>query len=1001
MRTFRVGVLLLLVLAMLATAQEFRGKIQGTVTDKSGGMVVGSKVKLTNIATGVVSATESNSAGHYIFNFAQPGAYTVSAEMQGFSKAVQENVTVAVSGDVTVNLTLAVGAITSTVTVAETPPDLKFDSATLDTVITESLVKSLPSESRNPFALALLDPTITFDMGGGGLEPYMVWGAASLTVGGGRVGQGELLVDGSPSKIGTMSGYIPNMDAVQEFAVQSNGADAEMGNSGGGVITLVTKSGSNGWHGTALFEGRDPSLNANVFKYNTPSTGTKKIENFSLGNPIKKNKLFLFSSIEHWDLSPESGGLTSTQPTDAERVGDFSKSLNKDGSLRLIFDPNTTVTNTATNTATRTAYAGNVMPGTSINPASAALMKYIWKPNRTPDDPSGTNNFHATEFHTENYWNISEKADWVVTDKLRISGHYSRNWDNTHMNGAGTVAEVNYWEGRSTYNQSITGNVTYMLTPSMILDVRANFAGLNQLFPTESLTLPYDQWKTKYFAGADWGKQYYNGASGLRFPGLSIGGENGYGMALGWQQYGKSWSVLPKIQMTRGRHNLKVGVDIRQQQTTDGWPAGPSFGFGQDATASTYINPNLSATGDGYASFLAGGLSWGNAPYLPALKPRENTFAVFFQDDLKLNSRVTLNVGLRADFDKGPYEDQNRLMIYANPTGSLPALASAGVTLPDPVNQIRSQYGIAAPTWQGGVVFASDSHRNLFNPATQLEPRVGAAIKLNDKMSLRLAYSRWAVPAIATLGAFQMPTGISWGGGGMTAYGYYANTNAQGFVAGKPTSALDNPFPGGLVAAQGNTLGAYTQLGSAVTWNRQAFRAPVSDRMNVSLQRELPGKIVVDATYVYQYGTNIQPPGTADGATYMTNYNIVDPRIRATLKSQLDASVPNPFYNILSPSQFPGELRGYPTVSVAQLIQPYPYYTGFTERDRPGLHNKYNSIQIKAVKPLSNGVQFMAFYAHDVNKLQQFLGNTMDEFSNAPRYLADGNPYHRVSVVAL
>ena len=798
-----------------------------------------------------------------------------------------------------------------------------------------------------------------------------------------------------------MSGYIPNVDAVQEFSVQQNSADAEMGFSGGGVITLVTKSGSNQWHGTAVFEGQDPFLNANTFLYGTPSTSKKRIENVSVGNPIKKNKLFTFTSLEHWYWSPESSGLTTTEPTDLERTGNFSQSLNKDGSLNLIYDPLSTVTNTTTNTATRTPFPGNIIPASRINQASAALMKYMWKPNRAPADPSGTNNFNAVEFHTEHYWNISEKTDWIVSDKLKISGHYARNWDNTHENGAGTIAETNYWEGRSTYSQNVTADATYTLTPSTILDVRGTVSGLNQLFPTTSITFPYSEWDDKFFGGSNWGAQYYNGASGLRYPGINIGGKAGFGMNLGWQQYGTSWAIMPKILMTRGKHNLKVGLDIRQHRTTDGWPNGPSFTFNQDATAATYINPNLSASGNGYASFLLGGISSGDAPYLPALQPRENTFGVFFQDDLKLNSRVTLNLGLRVDADSGPYEAQNRLLLYANPTGSLPDLAAAAPALPDSVTAIRNEYGIPAPTWEGGVVYADSSHRNLFDPATQLEPRVGVAIKLDDKTSFRAAYSRWAVPPIDTLGAMQMPTGISWGGGGLTSYGYYQDTSAQGFIAGKPTSYLDNPFPQGLIPVTGNSEGAYSELGGAVTWNRQAFRTPVSDRANISLQRELPGKIVLDATYVFQYGTNVQPASLDDGQTFMTNYNIVNPQIGVDLGSQLGQAVANPFYHLLPANECPGALCNEPTTTIGQLIQPYPYYTGFSERNRPGLHNKYNSFQLKAVKPLAQGVQFMAFYAHDVNKVQQFLPNTMDEFDNTPRYIADGYPYNRVSVVGV
>ena len=997
----RSAVLITLLLAALVSAQEYRGKVQGFVTDQSGAVVVGAKVVLVNTATGVALTTESNTTGHYFFDFVPPGNYTVTAELQGFSKTVQENIPVAVSGDVQVNLKLTVGAASQTITVQETPPALKFNSASIDTDVTEQMVQTLPNLFRNPFALVMLEPAGRLNTGPsntGFQPPWNYWETAGMAVGGTNGGEFEMLVDGAPTKLATASGYIPNVDSVQEVVITQNSSDAELGFSAGGVVSMATKSGTNQLHGTALYMGQNPALSAYRFKYDTPNTGRKNIEDFSVGNPIRKNKLFTFNSYEKWLWTPAAASFTSTEPTDLERQGNFSRSLNKDGSLNVVYDPNTTVLNTAANTASRQPFSGNIIPASMINSASARLMQYMWAPNRTPDDLSGTNNFNTIEIRTEHYWNFMNRTDWNASDKLKIYGHFGKNRDITHDSTGGRIAEANYYEGNTTKNTNATGSGVYMLSPSTVLEVRVTYGFETQLFPDQANSYPYAQWSQK-FLGSDWSKSYYDGASGLRFPLINVGGKQSFGLSLGWIEPGINWAIQPKIAIAKGKHYMKMGVDFRQQHETDGWPVAPTFGFDQANTAATFINPNLAQSGNGYASFLLGGISSGDAPYLPAFKPVDTIFGGYFQDDLKLTPRITLNLGLRVDKDTGPTEEQNRLMQYADPNGSLPALASAGIVLPDSVTQIRDQYGIPAPTWTGGAHYVTSSDPHLYHPALEFQPRLGAAIKIDEKTSLRVAYSRWAVPPILTVNPSGLPTGISWGSGNLTGYGYYADSIVQSFVAGKPTAYMDNPFPNGLLPVTGNSLGAYTQLGSSLIWNHQAYKPPLSDRFNVSLQHQLPSRIVVEATYLFHYGSNVQPQGSS--GSYQTNYNIVDPRMRATLGSQLDASVANPFYNILTPTQFPGNLRNYPTVPISQLVQPYPYYTGFAEMDRPGLHNIYHSLQLKATRPLVNGVQVLAAYAYDSDRYQQFVPGTMDEFLNKPEYAPMPYPHQRFNLTTV
>jgi hypothetical protein len=969
---------------------------------------------MRNVASGVTVATKSNGTGNYQFNFVEPGMYMLTVEKAGFSKAVQENIAVPVQGSVEVNVKLTIGAQSETVTVTTAPPEIDTSSANLNMNINEPMVKELPQPDRNPYAIALIDPSMKRDTSGIGTpEVQNVWGSSSISMGGVSFYESDLLVDGSPTKVSNFSGITPSPDTVEQFSVIKNSADAEFGSSGGGVITLVTKSGTNEWHGSAMYEGISPGFNADSFVYRSPSVGHRGIESVTLGNPIlKKKKLFTFNGYERWHNVPSNGnGLVSTQPTALERVGDFSQSKNSDGTPRIIYDPLTSVlVDPVHNIWSRQPFPGNkvtncVTKNPCIDPAAAAMMTYFWKPNHTPTDPSGTNNFQAPEGHFDAYWNYLDRTDWNISDKLKVYGHYAQTSDRQTGNGAGTVAETNSFNGNSTHNRNIVGDAVYAINANMVLDGRFTYSHSEQLYPDKSNSFDYTGWDTNFFAGATWPAPYYQNAEGLMFPGVNIGGENSYGNTTGWQQYGTNYVVQPKLTMSVKNHNLKIGADIRKESFSDGWPSSPSFSFSQSDTSDSPNGTNLTETGDGYASFLFGGISSANAPAVSTVQPREVDLAIFFQDDYKLSSRTTLSLGLRMDRDPGPVEANNQFLLYFDPNGSLPALSSANVALPAQATALLSEYNIPTMT-TGGVYYASSSHRRLYNAPIEWQPRVGIAFKINDKTSIRGAYARWAVPSILTLGALQPPAGFQgWAGAtGMTTQGFSQSSNAEGFLAGKPTSFLSNPFPQGLTPITGNSLGIYSQLGDTVYWNRQDMHPPLSDRFDVSLQRELPWRFVAEINDLFHYGSNMQPMGVADGGSYLQNYNIVDPAIRVdpANAAALSASVPNPYYlsvnggtNPMSAKQFPGPLGSEPTVSVGQLVEPYPYYTGLLERGRPGFHNKYNSLEVRVTKHMANHLDLVAIYDHELMMQQQFVGNTREEFLNQPEYDIDGSSKDR------
>ncbi len=337
-------VVLSVLLTFVLPAQEFRGRIQGSVVDASGGAVPNATVTLLNTETGVTATRQANEVGQYIFDLISPGNYTITVEFTGFTKFQQKSIVLQQRGDLSVNVVLKPGDIKETVTVSAEASMVQFSNAKLDTTVDSKLTNNLPQIYRTPFLLAQLDPAVEKNDGGTEFQPYHSWGPNNQRVGGGALYSNDLQVDGAAVGIGYKTGYTPSPDMVQEVNVQQNAVDAEYGNSSGSNISVTLKSGSNQWHGTAFYQGQYPWANAlenRVFR--TVNLGRTHMYGGTVSHPIIKNKLFNFVAYEGWKKT-DPAMLLQTLPTDLERTGDFSQSLNGSGGLRTIYDPWSTLT---------------------------------------------------------------------------------------------------------------------------------------------------------------------------------------------------------------------------------------------------------------------------------------------------------------------------------------------------------------------------------------------------------------------------------------------------------------------------------------------------------------------------------------------------------------------------------------------------------------------------------------------------------------------------------
>jgi len=969
------------------TAQELRGRVQGTVTDPSQGVAVGARVTLRNVNTGVETVRQTNQAGQYVFDYVSPGDYVLTVELEGFGRFVQENILVQTRADVTVNAVLKLGSVTETVTVREAPVGLQFNTSTMELTVDTKMANDLPIIHRNVFLLASLNPAVVI-RSSTEQAAYHLWAPSELDVGGNTSRKNDLLVDGVPQLLANKSSYVPPMDAVSELNVQQNSVDAEFGHSAGGIVSLQMKSGTNEFHGTAYYLGRHPKLNAAANSTtHTPNLVRNHIAGASTGAPIRKNKIFNFSAFELW-RNAEPTTAFYTLPTSLERQGDFSRSFNGKGGLRQIFDPWATRFDPAKNTATRDPFPNNVIPQARMDATALRMLQDMWEPNNPGDDITGVNNYKYTKPLRIKYWNATSRTDFNLSDQWRTFFRYSQFRTRlSEQSVTGSRAERVY--GFVSHSLHLSGDAVWMISPTTVFNVRGAYISIEDSFDSpakieESVLANY--WPNRWYTS------YLTELPALYYPGLSVrgsGGTTNFGRGNFWFQQPNTWNLQSKISRQQGRHYLKVGGEYRNQRILAARPRSMNLTFGPELTADTFINPDTKLRGDGWATFLLGALD--DQSYImtiPLQRPRVAILGAYLQDDFKVNRNLTLNLGLRYEFESPMRDPQDRLSRYLDLNDPIPEFKSSAPQLPAEVTVLRK----TPPVYNGAWIFADPQHRGSWNPQkTIFLPRVGLAWRVNDLTSLRIGYARYIVPPIMTDGF-----GIL----GSTPYpGFDAQTKVLPALEGVPQSVLSDPYPAGgnpLIPPVGKSLGRYTNLGGDAIWFHQDFRSGVNERINLSLQRQLPGRVVLDATYFLNLGRDhaYESVGSAK------DWNQLDPQYIYTYKAQIDKKVANPFYRILTPAKFPGQLRNQATVAIRELLKPYPQYGLLQEMLLPGLRNRYRALQLKAQRPFANGFNFVLGYNYNRERRQEFF-NDDDRFLGRLTWQDGPNPRHRLTVAGI
>jgi hypothetical protein len=976
--------------ASLAMGQDYRARVEGLVTDQSKAVIAGATVTLLNVNTGVKTVRETSPTGLYLFDLVDPGTYTVSVEVSGFGKFLQENFPVQAHGDVTVNAVLTPGTVQSAVTVTESPVDVQFNSANRDLTIDSKMATEIPRFDRNPFKMTLIAPSAVNTRGE--MQPYHSWSANSVDLGGSTNLKNDLLVDGMPVGMGQKNSTPPNTDAVQEVIVSTNSVDAESGHSAGGGLSVTTKEGTNQFHGNAFYLGRYPWLSA-LADRTTNSLNAQRQNMFggTLGNPILKNKLFNFASLEYWKVGyPNS--YARTIPTPAQAAGDFSQTKNIDGSQTTIYDPYTTQLNPTTGAVTRQAFPGNIIPSSRFDPLSASLIKQFWAPNNPGDNITGVNNFRKGFIENYDYYNFSDRVDYVVNEKWKVFGRVAH-YNTTDLAGNPTPNNSQLYvptgTTRAAYN--VGGDAVWTVSPTTLVDFHGDWHNLTDAYISPDLGS--NGWGS-IWPNNSWYKPYQDASVGVPvyFPDLNIGGQGFGGGGFYWNQKPGGEASSVKITHQKGSHYLKAGFEQRRSYGLSYVSSTSNFYFPASITANTFNNPDTLHSGNGIATFLLGSLD--NSSQMiggPAPDPHVEFYGMFFQDDWKVNNRITVNLGLRNEYETAIHDPAHNFSQGLDIYAPVPEMQANPPQLPP---QATSIVGNNFYKWNGQWHFTSSSHPGMFDPQFwALVPRAGIAYRVDDKTVLRFGYARYLVPyelnidqapvsGYETVGFLEPPFL------GLTGY-----QNTQGLLQGIPQETISNPYPAAnpllpiLGKGYGTNLG---RGGQPLLWYPQDTHKARNDRFNFNVQRQIPGQIVLSGTFFLNVGNQ----------EYTKNLNNLNPAYPQQYQNSLNQQVSNPFYNYLTPTLFPGPLRNQPTVSLGSLLVPYPQYGGLYEIGTLGAAERYKSVEFKAQKAFSKGYNFLVSYVYIREKTQTNTFNDLDAYLNNLNYQKSNQPRHRFNIAS-
>jgi hypothetical protein len=938
---------------LLAQTRAVTATLSGTVSDPSGSVLPGAKISLTSSERSISRVYTTDATGAYVLSQLPPSTYSLQVTVSGFKTYKQDGIELAAGQSAEQPVVMTVGSISQAVEVTAQAPLLNADNANISSDISAQQVVELPLNLRNVYGLAFLNSSVNNTaefqiVGGNGIAGSADQDISFFNFGGTFFNTAEYLLDGTWDTGADWGGvtYVPAVDSVQEFKIQTNAFTAQYGWSSGNVINVVTKAGTNHFHGDVYDFLRNSALDSrNYFNNSAQPLFHRQQFGATIGGPIWKNKTYFFAYYEGL-RSATPVTFTGTMPTSGFLSGDFSQQLGSQvGTDALgrpvlsgqIYDPFSTRTITAGQvdpvtglTAASTGYirdpfAGNLIPQARWDSVAKTLAQGKYWPS--PTSAGLVNNFSgsaAAASHSDEY---SIRIDHNLTDSTRLFGRWSRKYESkvnvpTYF-GASDPAGPGATNPNNRYSANL--GIDHVFAPTFTMS--ANI-GVNRW-------IEQSQVQSFGFKASSLGLPGFIDAISPLFPLVLPQGVTGLGPNPGLDDY-----IVPRTLITASvdltkivaKHVLSFGFMGVSNQLNGGHYFSTVLPFPTSFTAGPDPQNDTASTGAGFASFLLGvGGAWG--PGLPQTGfnqfPANNKkyLGWYLQDDWKATRKLTVNLGLRYEIQTAPTERLNA-QEYFDFRATNPISASVGFKVP------------------GEIVYSTDSNRGLYHTThTNFAPRIGLAYQLMPKLVLRSGYGIFFVPNIynnsPNLG-YSQPT--PW------------VTSLDGLT---PTNTLSNAFPNGQVPVTGKALGALTDVGFGLNPVVNPIRhSPYVQQWMAGVQYSLTNNDLLDITYVGNHGVHVL-------AQYL-EWNQL-PTKDLALGNQLNAQVPNPFFGHITSS---GCGLDQPTIIQGQLLRPYPEYCSVTEAPPAVGSSNYNALQVTYNHRWHSGLNVNVSYTYS-----KFLDN--------------------------
>jgi hypothetical protein len=939
--------------------------LSGNVTDPSGAVVPQATVRLDSTQTGISRAYTSDAAGRYLFTQLPPATYTLSIQANGFESYKQTGILLDAGQSATQNVALTVGVATQQVVVNAQASQLNTDNANLSADIDAKQVVELPLNLRNVYGLATLNSSVNNTsegqqlLGGGGPSTDDADQDISfLNFAGGFFGTSAYLLDGvwdTDPEWGAVD-YVPSVDSVQEFKVQNNSFTAQYGWSTGNVVNVVTKSGTNAFHGDVYEFYRNDALDANLWfnNHNDIKKGdfSRNQAGVSAGGPLyipglyrQREKTFIFGLYEHLSLATPVNS-TFTVPTSDFLGGNFAAllgpqmgtdALGRPIYLGQIYDPHSTRAITAGTVdpktglvATRSGYIRDPISGNNINtlgaPDSIGAKLAAFYPKPTGSGLS--NNFFASGTAPAHSNEYLIRVDHNISQTARLYGRYSYKeeyktgtpeyWGSSDPAGPGNSRPNNRWNIALGYNQAFTPTFTMNL-----------LAGVELWHETSTN-------QSRGFQPTSLGLPSYLDANSPEFPIVTVGSQSPLGPLTNETvtNHGPIGSLAADFIKSINKHTLNfgfMGAELEDDQANyfqSTLVSNGTFTSGPDPN-----NPVPFATGNGLAQLELGVLDGGTTgtTYNPAVAV--HYIGWYLQDDWKPTQKLTLNLGFRYEFQTAPTYRHNVASTF-NPTAVNPISTAVGETLP------------------GALQFLSSDQRGVYDTNFgNVAPRIGFSYRAMPKLVVRGGYGIFYPPSMTCC----FP-GESAGFASQTTVPATLDS-----ITPNPAVSLSNPWPNGYIPITGNSLGGLQQVGNGVASAFISRKSSYVQQYLFGVQYAITSNDMLDVNYVGNHGLHM--------ITSSLNRSQLNPTYLAQGADALNTLVANPFYGAIAAGTSSCALD-QPTIVQSHLLSPYPQYCGVGENDPPVGFSNYNALQANYNHRFSKGLTALVSYTYS-----KFLDN--------------------------